>query len=306
MHVSFLSYDLSQEIMTKLILIFRLTKNAIISSMENVYITDLDHTFLRSDLSISEFSRNTWNEKSQKAFLSVATARSFYSVSTLLKGFQINAPMILLDGSLVVSTEKKIIETKFLDYDAANELIEEAINHFSLHPFVIGLKDSMLNESFDFPLQQTEVQKELLLNFKDDPRLRRCSRVHATKQTFKIVFMGSKEQMFPLTEYLKTRYSKTFEFKLSPENYTQGYFLTILHPLGDKGYALKSLSEYLNTPLDNITVFGDSINDVGMFQRAGTSVAVSNALDEAKAVADIILEQSNDDDGVAHYMQKTL
>ncbi len=272
--------------------------------MKKIYITDLDHTFLRSDLTISAFSQKTWNEKSQKAFLSIATARSFYSASTLLKGFHINAPMILLDGSLIVAADKTIIDTKFLDQDMANTLIDHTRKHFALHPFVIGLKDSDLNESFDFPYEQTEVQSTLLRNFKDDPRLKRCKRVFSSKQTFKIVYMGSKKQMFPLYKYLKIHYTGIFEFKLSPENYTKGYFLTILHPLGDKAYGLQKLSEHLDRPLEDITVFGDSINDIGMFRIAGTSVAVSNALDEAKQAAHIVLKESNDDDGVARYLQQ--
>ncbi len=271
--------------------------------MNKVYITDLDHTFLRSDLSISAFTKRVWNEKSEHAYLSIATARSFYSASTLLGRFHINAPLILLDGSLIVSSDKKIIDTKFLDQEAANTLIDEAVTFFNLHPFVIGLKDRELNESFDFPQQQTRIQKELLKNFKDDPRLVQHKRVYATKQSFKIVYMGSEEEMRPLTQHLKARFSKSFEFKLSPENYTGGYFLTVLHPLGDKAHGLQKLSEHLGRELEDITVFGDSINDIGMFKLAGTSIAVSNALEEAKAVADIVLKHSNDDDGVARYLE---
>lgn len=271
--------------------------------MKKIYITDLDHTFLRSDLSISDFTRTVWNETTQHSFLSIATARSFYSASSLLKGFELNAPLILLDGSLIVSSEKKIIDTKFLDQEIANSLIDEAIRFSNLHPFVIALKDEYLNETFDFPLQQTEVQKHLLANYKDDPRLVQHKKVHATKQTFKVVYMGAEEEMRLLTQHLQTLFGSYFEFKLSPENYSGGYFLTILHPLGDKAHGLQKLSEHLNRPLEDITVFGDSINDIGMFRLAGTSVAVSNALDEAKAAADIVLEHSNDADGVAHYLR---
>lgn len=271
--------------------------------MNKIYITDLDHTFLRSDLSLSDFSKQIWNEKSQNAFVSIATARSFYSATTLLKGFHINAPMILLDGSLIVSKDKEIIDTKFIDKDIANELIGDAIKFSNLHPFVIGLNGHELNESFDFPLQTTPVQKQLLINFKNDPRLKQYKNVHATHQTFKIVYMGSFEQMKPLTEHLQSLYADCFEFKLSPENYSGGYFLTILHPLGDKAHGLTKLSEHLNMDLEHITVFGDSINDMGMFKLAGTSVAVSNALDEAKAHASIISKHSNDEDAVALYLQ---
>lgn len=271
--------------------------------MKKTYITDLDHTFLRSDLSISDFTKRVWNETSQHSFLSIATARSFYSASSLLGGFNLNAPLILLDGSLIVSSDKKIIDTKFLDQDIANVLIDEAIRFSNLHPFVIGLKDNELNESFDFPQEQTEVQKHLLASYKNDPRLVQYKRVYASKQTFKVVYMGSKEEMSSLTDHIQGLFGEFFEFKLSPENYSGGYFLTILHPLSDKAHGLQKLSEHLNRPLEEITVFGDSINDIGMFKLAGTSIAVSNALSETKAVADIVLEHSNDDDAVAHYLK---
>lgn len=274
--------------------------------MNKIYITDLDHTFLRSDLSISDFTKQTWNEKSRHAYLSIATARSFYSASTLLEGFHINAPMILLDGSLVVSADKKIIDAKFLDKETANTMIDEAVKLFNMHPFVIGLNGTELNETFDFPVQLTQVQKQLLMNYKDDPRLMQYKKVYASHQCFKIVYMGSQEEMFPLSEYLQMHFGGFFEFKLSPENYTKGYFLTILHPFGDKAHGLQRLSDHLQRPLEDITVFGDSINDIGMFKLAGTSVAVSNALEQTKAVADIILEHSNDDDGVAHYLNNAV
>ncbi len=272
--------------------------------MKNIYITDLDHTFLRSDLSISPFTQEVWNTVSQNAYVSIATARSFYSASTLLKQVHINAPMILLDGAFILTPDKKVIDTKFLDQDLTNTLIQEAKKHFDLHPFIIALKDKELNESFDFPLQQTAVQKKLLENFKKDPRLIQHKHMIAGNQTFKIVYMGSFEELDPLTQHLKENYGDCFEFKLSPENYSGGYFLTILHPEGDKAHGLAKLSDYLNRPFEDITVFGDSINDIGMFKLAGTAVAVSNALDEAKAHADIICEHSNDTDAVAHYLKK--
>jgi Cof subfamily protein (haloacid dehalogenase superfamily) len=269
-----------------------------------VYITDLDHTFLRSDVSVSDFTTEVWNKQAKTSLMGIATARSFYSADSLLKNLHINAPMILLDGSLIVSPDKKIIDTKFLNTEIANGLIKEAIRFNNLHPFVIALKDKNLNESFDFPTVLTKVQKILLKNYKNDTRLKQLQEVVATEQTFKVVYMGSEEELLPLTAHLKKLYGKYFEFKLSPENYTQGYFLTILHPLGDKAHGLKTLSQYLNKPLEDITVFGDSINDIGMFKLAGVSVAMANALDEAKAHAKIISEHTNDEDAVAQYLTR--
>jgi hydroxymethylpyrimidine pyrophosphatase-like HAD family hydrolase len=66
---------------------------------------------------------------------------------------------------------------------------------------------------------------------------------------------------------------------------------------------MQKVMEYLGRDHEEITVFGDSVNDLGMFELAGTSVAVSNALDEVKAVANIILPHSNDEDAVAKYLK---
>ena len=41
-----------------------------------------------------------------------------------------------------------------------------------------------------------------------------------------------------------------------------------------------------------------------MFEKAGTAIAVSNALDEVKEKADIVLPHSNDEDAVAKYLSK--
>ncbi|MCF6207154.1 MAG: HAD hydrolase family protein, partial [Sulfurovum sp.] len=80
--------------------------------MQPIYITDLDHTFLRSDLTLSPFSIETWNRKAKDAIMGVATARSFTKSKELLSKLHINAPMILLDGTIIVSHEREIIDLK--------------------------------------------------------------------------------------------------------------------------------------------------------------------------------------------------
>ncbi len=65
-----------------------------------------------------------------------------------------------------------------------------------------------------------------------------------------------------------------------------------------KGEAIKILCDYLNIELDRTMAIGDSSNDIDMFNVAGYKVAVSNATDELKALADTIT-LSNKENGVA-------
>jgi len=272
--------------------------------MQKIYITDLDHTFLRTDQTISHFSTQVWNEKSKKAILSVATARSFQKTSQFLSTLHLNHPLILLDGAMVVTPDKKSISIKTLEKPLADAIIHES-KKFNIKPFIITLNDiKTLDESFLFPCKVNSYQKDVLKNYHDDPRMLECKKLEAKEMNLKLVYFGDYKTLHPLNLHLQKTFGKDLEYKLSPENYSDGWFLTLLHPEGDKANALKKVAEYLERDLSDFSVFGDSINDIGMFKLAGTAIAVSNALDEVKSVADIILKHSNDEDAVAKYIAK--
>ncbi len=270
-----------------------------------IYITDLDHTFLRTDQSISDFSTEVWNTKSKDAILSVATARSFQKTHDFLDKLHLHAPMILLDGTMVVSPDKKLIDLKTINKALGDAVVQVGLE-FDIDPFIIGLKDMELNEAFLYPRKLNEHQKFVLKGYKNDPRLQFNPENKTMDMNLKIVYFGDKKTLEPLTAKLKETFKDAIECKLSPEKYSDGYFLTILHPEGDKAHALQKVMDYLERDPSDVTVFGDSLNDIGMFKLAGTSVAVANALDEVKAVADVILPHSNDEDAVARYLDKLI
>jgi len=268
-----------------------------------IYITDLDHTFLRTDQSVSDFSAKVWNKKTKNSILSVATARSFQKSHDFLDKLHLDAPMILLDGTMIVSAEKKLIDIKTVNKALGDAIIDEGAR-YGIYPFVIALRDvKTLDEAFLFPTTLNTYQHGVLENYRNDPRMVECKHIRAMKMNLKIVYFGDHKTLKPLTEHFEKTFGEELEYKLSPEKYSDGWFLTILHPEGDKAHALQKVADYLDRDTHDITVFGDSINDIGMFKLAGTSVAVSNALDEVKAVADIVLPHSNDEDGVARYLE---
>jgi 5-amino-6-(5-phospho-D-ribitylamino)uracil phosphatase len=270
---------------------------------KNIFITDLDHTLLKSDQSISEFTKNTINEICKNHLFTVATARSFHKVQEFLANIELNAPMILLDGTMVVTNEKKIIDLKLITKDVADAIIFEG-SKIGIYPFIIGLEDSGMEEIFWYPKILNDYQKDVLKNYKNDPRLQLKDPMSAMNRVLKIVYFGTLEVLAPLTTHFKTVFQDSLEYKLSPEKYGGGWFLTILHPQGDKSHAITKVLEYIDFSHQNLTVFGDSINDIEMFKLANISIAVANALDEVKKEANMILSHSNDEDGVAKYLSQ--
>lgn len=65
--------------------------------------------------------------------------------------------------------------------------------------------------------------------------------------------------------------------------------------------ALHKLAEYFNIAVSDVVTFGDDTSDIGVIKTAGIGVAMGNAIDEAKAVADFVCD-TNDNDGVAKWI----
>ena len=75
-------------------------------------------------------------------------------------------------------------------------------------------------------------------------------------------------------------------------------------PLGvDKSRALRETFAALGIDQSEIVAFGDAQNDRTMLEWAGCGVAMGNAVDEVKAIADYVT-LSNNDDGIAAALEK--
>ncbi len=72
-----------------------------------------------------------------------------------------------------------------------------------------------------------------------------------------------------------------------------------------KGNAIKYLCEYLNIDKDDTIGFGDSNNDVSMFNEVGKSVSVENGTDRIKTLANYVTLSSREA-GIFKYIDKNI
>ena len=274
-------------------------------SMKNIYITDLDHTFLRNDLSVSEYTKNIWNAKQKTALMGVATARTFRKSMQFLGGVELSLPLILLDGALVATRERKIIDAKFIDQESADLIIAEGAK-FGVFPFVLALEDANLNEAFLHSETLNAYQAELITRYIKEDNLQPQKNLRAPKDNFKIVYMGDKEVLEALYKHVHAIFGERFKYIFAPEAYLDCYFFTVLHKDADKAHGIRTVQEFGDFSYDRLTVFGDNLNDVGMFELSRTAVAVANAQKELKEKATIVLPHTNDEDAVARYLEALL
>jgi 5-amino-6-(5-phospho-D-ribitylamino)uracil phosphatase len=83
------------------------------------------------------------------------------------------------------------------------------------------------------------------------------------------------------------------------------HILELFHKDADKWASLRWLADQRSVPTSRIAAIGDEINDLQMIRQAGLGVAMENAVDVVKDVANV-LTRSNTDHGVAHAIEQIL
>ena len=117
-----------------------------------------------------------------------------------------------------------------------------------------------------------------------------------------MTFVGEFERLKALNELLVETGVTAVAFRLMDYPELQGVATLDVSRVGvDKVARLAELASVLNVQAADVVVFGDHLNDLPMFDWAGTAVAVDNARPEVLAAADMRC-MSNDADGVANFL----
>lgn len=88
-------------------------------------------------------------------------------------------------------------------------------------------------------------------------------------------------------------------------SYRDENIYSFISPDAGKIQAIRELGDKLHIRMDEIAAFGDDENDMDMLQVCGKGIAVENALESVKKMADEICD-TNDKDGVAKWIDKNV
>ena len=116
---------------------------------------------------------------------------------------------------------------------------------------------------------------------------------------FKMLIPGEPEKIQQLQEKIKLALGeKAVVFTSKP------YFLEILPPKCGKGEAIQWLASFLGIDWKTTLAFGDSMNDESMIEKCGYGVAMVNGNPYIKKSADFVTDKTNNEDGVADFIEK--
>ena len=83
------------------------------------------------------------------------------------------------------------------------------------------------------------------------------------------------------------------------------YTIDVNHSHVSKGNAIKFLCQYLNIDCNDTVAFGDSDNDVSMFQVVGKSISVANGTEKIRTLANHIT-LSSEESGIFKYIDENI
>ena len=81
------------------------------------------------------------------------------------------------------------------------------------------------------------------------------------------------------------------------------YAINIVNTSASKGNAIQGLCKYLKIKVEDVIAIGDGANDISMIEAAGLGVAMLNAEEDVKDIADEITLENNNNSGVGKLLK---
>jgi Cof subfamily protein (haloacid dehalogenase superfamily) len=252
---------------------------------------DLDDTLLNGEFRISAENRRAIRGAArQGALITLATGRMFRSALPFARELGIDLPLITYHGALIRTAGGKTLCHQPVPLEAARMVATVCLRH-GFH----------VNAYLDDELFVAE-ENELSRYYQNIAGVRVTAvgdlAAFLSVPPTKLTVISRNGRFDELKDELNMRFGSRLSITISRPD-----FLEITDRLATKGQALKYLAELLQIPREQVAAVGDSQNDIDMLLYAGTGVAVANARQEVKAVADLVTA-SNLDHGVAVFIRR--
>ncbi|UAC49059.1 Cof-type HAD-IIB family hydrolase [Bacillus aquiflavi] len=258
---------------------------------------DLDGTLLKDDKTISEKTKQVIQKaKAAGHIVMISTGRPFRSSEIYYRELELNTPIVNFNGAFVhhpldsgwgifhtplnINIAKKIVDA--LQSFKFNNIIAEVIDDVYFH-----YHDEKLLDIFGFgkPNITTGDLRQFL---KDSPT---SMLIHADESNVETI-----------RKHLTDVHAEVIDHRSWAAPW---YVVEIVRYGLNKAVGLKKVADYYGIPRERVVAFGDEDNDLEMLDFAGKGIAMGNAIDKVKTIANEVT-LTNEEDGIAVYLSELL
>jgi len=269
--------------------------------MALLYVSDLDGTFIQRDERLSPYARAELIRLLAEGLpITFASARSVASIRPIFEGVPLRLPVIEFNGTMaswIESGEREFCHV--IESDAARAAAEAGMR-IGTTPFVSTGAPNASGDALYVPSARNEGMEQYFANRvgAGDYRLRPGAAIEEglARSVTCLTFVDRQDRLAPLERLFADRFPGTFYMSFYENWYSPGWWWLTLHPaLGTKANAVARIAARVGADMNDVTVFGDQVNDIPMFEAAGHAVAVENAVPELIVHADEVIAPNTSD-----------
>lgn len=258
---------------------------------------DMDGTLLKEDRSISNSTKINLKKAAELGIKIVLTSgRPIQGIKNYLEELELIGEdnyVIGLNGALICKTSDfSVISSNATLTGKDLKYIYSKVKDFKtyFHAFTnngdLVNKESKFSEDEEKRLGLTVKVVDFLNDIKDEDEI------------LKAVLEEEKDVLDKITSEIPEELFKEYSVIRSVD-----FMLEFMNKGCNKAIGLEKLAQYLEISKKEIIAIGDADNDVEMIEYAGLGVAMGNAKDEIKKLANFVTK-SNEEDGVSHVIDK--
>ncbi len=258
---------------------------------------DIDGTLLNPQKQITPRTREAIRAAREAGIVvTLATARRYRNTAPIATELDVAIPLILCDGALAMHhPDASVLYTQLLAAEVAQQAVDAMVRH-GIQPAIHHINGTTEEtwtgyEEFDneWVTAYFSVFPEYIhrLSYAD------CCTGHP--DPLRVVAFASEEiinAVIPEITALPCAWNFTRRGSYGTAE------LAVMNPLCSKASGVALLARHLGVAMEEVMAIGDNNNDLEMLQAVGWSVAMGQAPDAIKVVADAVTT-SNAEDGVA-------
>ena len=253
---------------------------------------DVDDTLLNDDIKVTDATKAALKAAIDKGVtVTLATGRMFASARQIARQIELNVPIITYQGSLVKTLfSDEVLYERNVPADGARQIFEYCEKH-GLH-LQLYVNDMLYTtEDNDKVRGYSKLSNVPYIVEPDYEKL-------LLEPLTKMLIIDDPARLDEVAGELRGIVGDRVHITKS-----KAHYLEFMHKEGTKGHALAFLARKIGCTMDQVIAIGDAWNDHEMVEVAGLGVAMGNAVEPLKAIADYVT-LTNNEDGVAHVIEK--
>lgn len=242
--------------------------------------TDIDGTILKYNFEFNKEVKDYIKKLTQDDVKVVlVTGRMHTATDYIAEELGLDTPIVSYQGGLIKHKEETLYE-RHLDPKIAKEIIYWAKKndvHLNLY-----MDDELYVEKDDAIVRRYTGERSagFIVKSFENLKLAKINKMLA-------IDFEDENKVTMWKDYLATKYEDLHIVKSTP------YFCEICHEEATKACAVNFLKKYWALEKEEIMTIGDQNNDIELLSAGGIKVAMGNATEELKAVADYITDTVN-------------